>query len=221
VTARLAPGRGSHPHSIVQGIAYGLTVLVFALTWIHPLWPVEQAMHGSLAVVGLVLLAWLALRQPLGDGAFVAICVFIAIHCIAARWLYSNVPYDAWLRSATGWSPDQAFGWRRNHADRFIHLLYGLCFMPAIRTLVRRRWTLTPRAAIGLAILLVMASSLVYEWIEWGVALAMSPEQAEAYNGQQGDPWDAHMDMLLATLGALASGLAMLARPAGPAEARA
>ncbi|MFX8262476.1 DUF2238 domain-containing protein, partial [Acinetobacter baumannii] len=39
---------------------------------------------------------------------------------------------------------------------------------------------------------------------EWGVALALSPEQAEAYNGQQGDIWDAHKDMLLAALGALA-----------------
>jgi putative membrane protein len=221
VTPRVGSGRGSTPRGIVQGIAFGLTVLVFALTWIHPRWPLEQAMHGSLAVAGLGLLAWQARRQPLGNGAFVAICAFIAIHCVAARWLYSNVPYDAWLRAAIGWSPDQAFGWQRNHADRFIHLLYGLCFAPAIRTLVQRRWVMTPRAAIGLVILLVMASSLVYEWVEWGVALAMSPEQAEAYNGQQGDPWDAHMDMLLATLGALAGGLAMLAWPAHAAEPRA
>lgn len=218
MTPRLASGRGGNPRGKVQAIAFGLTVLVFALTWVRPLWPVEQAMHGSLAVVGLVLLAWQARRQPLGDGAFVAICAFIAIHCVAARWLYSNVPYDAWLRGAIGWSPDQAFGWRRNHADRFIHLLYGLCFTPAIRTLVQRRWALTPRAAVGLAILLVMASSLAYEWVEWGVALAMSPEAAEAYNGQQGDPWDAHMDMLLATLGAVASGLVILARQANAAE---
>jgi putative membrane protein len=49
----------------------------------------------------------------------------------------------------------------------------------------------------------VMSSNLVYEWVEWGVALGMSPEDAEAYNGQQGDIWDAHMDMLLAALGAL------------------
>jgi putative membrane protein len=60
-------------------------------------------------------------------------------------------------------------------------------------------------AAFALAVMLVMCSSLVYEWAEWGIALALSPEAAEAYNGQQGDVWDAHMDMLLATLGALAT----------------
>ena len=37
----------------------------------------------------------------------------------------------------------------------------------------------------------------------WGIALALSPEAAEAYNGQQGDVWDAHADMLLATVGSL------------------
>lgn len=51
-----------------------------------------------------------------------------------------------------------------------------------------------------------MASSLIYEWVEWLIALGLSPEDAENYNGQQGDIWDAHMDMLLATLGAMLMG---------------
>jgi putative membrane protein len=57
--------------------------------------------------------------------------------------------------------------------------------------------------AIKHVALAIMISGLIYEWLEWGVALTMSPEAAEAYNGQQGDIWDAHMDMLLATIGAL------------------
>ncbi|MGH8028682.1 MAG: DUF2238 domain-containing protein [Arenimonas sp.] len=181
-------------------------VLVFAATWIHPLWPLEQAMHASIAVIGMVWLVLHARRWPMTDGAFVAVCVFIAVHSIAARWLYSNVPYDAWAQAAFGWSPQRAFGWERNHADRFIHLLYGLCFAPALVQYVRARFTPARGAAYGLMLLLVMSSSLVYEWLEWGVALTMAPEQAEAYNGQQGDLWDAHMDMLLATIGAAIAG---------------
>ena len=53
------------------------------------------------------------------------------------------------------------------------------------------------------ALALILISGLVYEWLEWGIALLLSPEAAEAYNGQQGDVWDAHMDMLLAGIGAL------------------
>lgn len=190
----------------LQRIALLLTVIVFAITWIAPLWPVEQALHSSLTVVGLVWLALHARRWPMRDGDFVAICAFIAVHCVAARWLYSNVPYDAWLRALLDWSPQAAFGWERNHFDRLIHLLYGLCFTPALAAHARQRW---PGMSVGqgftLAVLAIMATSLIYEWLEWGIALLLSPEAAEAYNGQQGDIWDAHMDMLLATLGAALS----------------
>lgn len=56
----------------------------------------------------------------------------------------------------------------------------------------------------------VMASSMVYELIEWVIAIGMSPDAAEKYNGQQGDLWDAHKDMLMATIGTLMFGLLQL-----------
>ena len=55
-----------------------------------------------------------------------------------------------------------------------------------------------------------MAISLVYEWIEWLIAIGLSPEEAENYNGQQGDVWDAHKDMWIATLGSIITGLILL-----------
>ena len=181
-----------------------LTFAIFAITWIAPLWPVEQALHSSLTVVGLIWLVLHDRRWPMRSGDFIAICAFIAVHCIAARWLYSNVPYDAWLRAAIDWSPQAAFGWERNHFDRLIHLLFGLCFAPMLAAHARQRWAVSVAQGFALAVLAIMAVSLIYEWLEWAIALLLSPNQAEAYNGQQGDVWDAHMDMLLATLGALA-----------------
>lgn len=187
-----------------QLAALAAALAVFGVTWIAPLWPRDQALHSSLTVVGLAWLVLHARRWPMRNGDFIAICAFIAVHCVAARWLYSNVPYDAWLQWLLGWSPNAAFGWERNHFDRLIHLLYGLCFTPAVHRSLRQRWPgLGLGSAFAVAVMLVMCTSLVYEWAEWGIALALSPEAAEAYNGQQGDVWDAHMDMLLATLGAL------------------
>ncbi len=190
--------------NIAKKLAFGAVLAVFVATWIKPLWPLEQSLHSSLTILGLAGLWWVDRRWRLGNGAFAAICGFIAIHCIAARWLYSNIPYDQWLQSLVGWSPDAAFGWKRNHFDRLIHFLYGVCFTPALVQLVRHAW---PQLRFGhaftLAVMTIMCSSLVYEWFEWGIALALSPDAAEAYNGQQGDPWDAHADMLLATLGSL------------------
>lgn len=185
-------------------LAFGLTLGVFAASWIAPRWPLEQALHSSLTVLGLAWLWAHDRRWPLRPAHFALVCGFIVAHCIGARWLYSNVPYDAWAQAWLGWSPDAAFGWQRNHYDRLIHLLYGACLAPALRDWLGQRWpALDLPQAFVLAVMLVMCSSLAYEWLEWGIALTLSPEAAESYNGQQGDPWDAHADMLLATLGAL------------------
>ena len=184
-------------------IALALVLAVFAASWIAPPFPVEQGLHSSLTVVGLLWLWWHDRRWPMLTRHFALVCAFICVHCIAARWLYSNVPYDQWVQALAGWSPQQAFGWRRNNFDRLVHLLYGVCFAPALLHYLRQRWPLRPGQAFVLAVMAIMCSSLVYEWMEWAIALALSPEAAESYNGQQGDIWDAHADMLLATLGAL------------------
>lgn len=186
-------------------IALIATLALFAATWVAPRYPVEQALHSILTVIGLLWLVLHDRRWPLRNGHFALICLFIAVHCIAARWLYSEVPYNAWLRATLGWSPHAAFDWQRNHFDRFVHLLYGICFAPALCHFAMRRWPLHAGQAFVLTVMAVMSSSLIYEWLEWAIALTLSPEAAEAYNGQQGDSWDAHADMLLATLGALAT----------------
>jgi putative membrane protein len=48
----------------------------------------------------------------------------------------------------------------------------------------------------------ILAGSAVYVIIEWGMAMTFAPDWAEAYNGQQGDVWDAQRDMALAAIGA-------------------
>ena len=193
------------PSAPIKSALMTATVLAFALTWIAPRWPLEQALHGSLTVIGLGWLWRHDRRWPLATRHYAAICAFIVVHSIAARWLYSNVPYDAWIGVITGgWSINDAFGLTRNHADRVIHLMFGLCFAPALRDFIGQRWDrLSAMQAFVLALAAVMCTSLVYEWFEWAIALMLSPEAAESYNGQQGDMWDAHADMLLATLGAL------------------
>jgi putative membrane protein len=126
--------------TIAKRLCLAITLTVLALSWLHSLWPREQAMHGALTIAGL---GWLLVhdrRWPIRTGHFAAICVFFCLHSVAARYLYSYVPYDEWLRQWFGWSPRQAFGWQRNHADHIIHLAFGLCFAPAISMYAGRRW---------------------------------------------------------------------------------
>lgn len=177
-----------------QRASSALMLLVFSATWIKPLWPYEQALHGSLTMVGFALLWRYAGRLALGDRDLFFIAVFLSVHSVAARWLYSM----------SGFSVNRQFGWTRNHFDRLVHFLFGLCFTPSVASCAARRFKVLPLPAFYIAISAVMIISLWYEWFELAIAMTMSGKDAEAYNGQQGDMWDAHKDMLMATLGSAA-----------------
>ena len=53
-----------------------------------------------------------------------------------------------------------------------------------------------------------MSFSMLYELVEWGVAEIVAGDVGQSYLGTQGDEWDAHKDMALATLGGFLSMLA-------------
>jgi putative membrane protein len=44
---------------------------------------------------------------------------------------------------------------------------------------------------------------MIYELVEWAAAEVVGGELGQAYLGTQGDVWDAHKDMALASFGAL------------------
>jgi putative membrane protein len=183
-------------------VAYRWTLGVFAIvvaaTWWRPEYPAEQALHHSLTVLGLVALVLAQRRRPLPYASFLLILIFLALHSVAARWIYSFVPYDDWTQALFGFRLNEALGWERNNFDRLVHLAYGLCFGPVLFRLLHG----TGRAALR-AVEAVLATSALYELFEWGIAMTLAPGAAEAYNGQQGDMWDAHKDMGIATVGAV------------------
>jgi putative membrane protein len=172
---------------------------VVAATWWHPIHPAEQAMHHSLTLIGLVGLLLVQRARPLPYASFLLILIFLALHSVAARWIYSFVPYDDWTSALFGFRVSEVFGWHRNNFDRLVHLSYGLCFAPVIYEALRAR----TRWAALLAVEIVLSTSALYELFEWAIAMTLAPADAEAYNGQQGDMWDAQKDMAIATLGAI------------------
>ncbi|MGW4214063.1 DUF2238 domain-containing protein [Lentzea sp. NPDC004789] len=170
--------------------AFGALV---AVTWINPRWPAEQALHSSLTAVALIAL-WL-LRKRLDTARWAWALLFLALHTIAARWLYSYVPYDEWTNAVFGVRLSEVFSWHRNNFDRLVHFSYGVC----LTAVLRQKWWRSLET--------VLATSAAYELLEWAIAMTLAPDVAEAYNGQQGDMWDAHADMAIAALGALVTAL--------------
>ncbi len=162
---------------------------------------------GPVVLVALSL-PWTMRRWPLAKATWNCGMIFLMLHLFAAHWTYSDVPYDRWL-GAVGIDFGALIGSERNMFDRLVHFSFGLLVVGPIVEIETRFANVNRRLAYRLAILFVLASSAAYEIFEWAIAILASPENAEAYNGQQGDGFDAQKDMLMATLGAILALVAM------------
>ncbi|GAA1365069.1 DUF2238 domain-containing protein [Catellatospora chokoriensis] len=187
------------PRRLPRGHLVALLVFaaLVAASWWRPLWPAEQALHHSLTVLAVAGLLWAQWRLRLPLSSFVLVLVFLTLHTVAARWIYSYVPYEQWWQALAGTVPSGG----RNHFDRLVHFGYGLLLAPVLVRAWRERGAGRGKAWLQ-AVQVIVSTGALYELFEWGVALTLAPDAAEAYNGQQGDGWDAQRDMALALAGA-------------------
>ena len=179
------------------------TVIVLGLSLIGSPYPRAQALQHAPSVIALALLAVSARRGWLTQPASICLIIFLMLHILGARYIYSFVPYDDWSRSVLGSSISEWFGWQRNHYDRLVHLCFGGLWMVAVAEMVLDRGRVSVGQAVLWSVLLVTTVSGVYEIFEWLLTVVVSPARAQEYNGQQGDPWDAQKDMALALVGSL------------------
>jgi putative membrane protein len=190
-----------------------LLVLLFAiiLASIHPLEFEAYLLHQVGTVFMLAVLVITMWKIGISFSSFYLYLLFLLIHIIGAHYLYSYVPYNEWLISLFNFNINEYLGWSRNMYDRLVHFAYGLLLYPFFYRCFQV-WlpNAKPLTLFLLVIQFVMASSMFYELIEWWIAMGLSPEDAENYNGQQGDVWDAHKDMFLATIGAILIGIFQL-----------
>ncbi|KAA9016372.1 DUF2238 domain-containing protein [Sphingobium limneticum] len=163
--------------------------------------------HGP-TIALIMATPWLLRRWPLSTSAVACIWLFLLLHTLGARWIYSYVPYDDWARAVSGHDISSFFGTTRNGYDRLVHFSFGALLTLPVAEFARRHgglswgWSLTfAFAAIGLG-------SALYEIFEWLLTIMAAGETADYYNGQQGDVWDAQKDMAAAQVG---SGLALIA----------
>lgn len=178
-------------------LALLISVIVALLTSIHPIYPENQFLQHLGTLVLLTLLVWNLKSNRLSRLSIILYTLFILLHCIGARYIYSFVPYNDWI-DLNGY-----FGWERNHFDRFVHFFFGVSFTPVLVDLFRNKLGL--KYAVIMAFFGLQTFSLLYEVFEWLLTVFISSEAATEYNGQQGDWWDAQKDMALALLGSILS----------------
>lgn len=179
-------------------------LILFTFWWI--IWaykPVHASDWVLENVLTVCLIGFLILsrnRFRFSNVSYVVMFVFLCLHTIGSHYTYAEVPYEDWT-GALGFSLNRIFGFERNHFDRLVHFLFGfLLFYPVRETFMR---IILAKGAWSyyLPLELVMSLSMLYELIEWLVAMVFGGELGMAYLGTQGDIWDAHKDMGLASLG--------------------
>lgn len=191
-----------HLNQFKQILLVGLSCL-FLATLVHPPYPEFQLLLHVATFSGLGLLLTLNRIYRFSDASFARLFAFMALHIFASRWLYSNVPYDQWTGWAFGFSLSDFFHWRRNHFDRVVHFFFGIFFVRPVREILVHYVKGSPLIQTLAVFQTTIGVSFLYEIVEWLFAVILAPDQAEAFNGQQGDIWDAHKDMLAALIGSV------------------
>lgn len=180
-----------------------LLALVVVRSAIGAHYPHDWLMENALVAGALVFFAVSYRRFPLSRISYTLLFVFLCLHEVGAHWTYSEVPYNDWTRALLGRSLNEILGLERNHFDRLVHFSYGLLLAYPIREVFLRIAQAKGFWGYFLPLDVVMSTSLVYEFIEWAAAVGIGGDLGQAYLGTQGDIWDAHKDMLMATCGAI------------------
>ena len=208
----LRPSGGSSGMALGSTAAMGgrvpeLCLVLFAAVWfslaIAPLDRPAWLLENLLPVITVPTLVATARRFRFSDRAYVQITAFLLLHAIGSHYTYSQVPFGFWAADT--------FDLSRNHYDRLVHFAFGFLLLPPLGELTLGAVPrLGPVARAWLCVANVAACSVIYETLEWWVAVLVDPEAGTAFLGTQGDIWDAQKDSALACLGGV---LALLIEP--------
>ena len=184
-----------------------LLLLVFFLFtgWlaIEPLDRHDWLLENVITVIFIATLLFTYRSFPLSLTSYTLIFLFLLLHEVGAHFTYAKVPYNDFFISFLSFDLNNFFGFERNHFDRLVHFLYGFFLVYPIYEIFQRGIGLKGFWCYFFAVDVVMSSSTLFELFEWAAAEIFGGDLGIAYLGTQGDVWDAHKDMALASLGAL------------------
>lgn len=199
--------KGSQSHALPHTQYLLLLGSLFAILWVAlavaPLDRKDWALENLLAVILVIMLAVTAKNFPFSRVSYTLIFLFLCLHEVGAHYTYAEVPYDRWFEAIFGRTFNSLMGWERNHFDRLVHFCYGLLLAYPIRETFHRVAAVRGFWGYFLPLDVAMSTSMLFELFEWAAAEIFGGDLGVAYLGTQGDIWDAHKDMALASLGAV------------------
>lgn len=175
-------------------ILLSLYLLIWVTLSIDPWYREDWLLENLLVFIALPILIWSDRRFTFSNTSVWMLFIFFVLHGIGAHYTYSEMP---WFSTIT-----EFFGFERNHYDRLIHFLYGfLLFLPFYEAFIT--FQKSKQITLLFTFLFLVASSGVYEVLEWIATEITHTELGTAFLGTQGDEWDAQKDMACGYLGSL------------------
>ncbi|WP_142301023.1 DUF2238 domain-containing protein [Bacillus sp. 7884-1] len=181
---------------IVHVLLLMVVLAVFMWSLINPASYLSWALEVTPAIIILIIALAKYNRFRLTTLSYVIIAILAILMFVGSHYTYSKVPLFNWIK--------ETFDLKRNHYDRFGHLIKGM-FAIVIRELLLRKTLLTKGAWLfGIATSISLAIAAMYEIIEWiSFIISEGGKTAKNFLGTQGDMWDAQWDMLLTLVGTI------------------
>ncbi len=159
------------------------------------------ASFTALVIIGSIIVVLTYKRFTFSTFMYAFGLFWAIILLIGAKYTYTTNPCFDWIQTNLNWS--------RNHYDRFAHFFQGFIpFMIFREWFIRKGYLKDNLSSVFILIIFVLGTSAFYEFLEY-LAAIVTNKPPEYILGLQGDVWDTQNDMLMATLGAIVSYLAL------------
>jgi putative membrane protein len=176
---------------------------VIVIAGIHPDAVFDYFLENATAFIFLIVLALTYRKLPLSDLSYTLIFIYLCIHEFGAHYKYSDVPLGEWMKP---WLHTN-----RNMYDRVAHFSFGLLLSYPLQEMFMRKVGVLSRWRYVLPVEAILSFSAIYEIMEAGAAMVLTPERGEEFVGMQGDMWDSQEDMLMAGIGSVVAVLILAA----------
>lgn len=169
-------------------------LVVWAALAINPVDRFTWFLENIIVFISVPAVVFVHFKFRLSNTACTLITIYLILHAIGSHYTYSETPFFSSI-----------FGQKlqRDHYDRLTHFTFGLLMYYPVREFIRKFVSMSSFWSYYLPLAIIVSFSAIYELMEWTTAIIVSPENAVAFIGMQGDIFDSQKDILLAATGAI------------------
>jgi|SRR3989344_2814106 len=169
-------------------------ILIWIILAIKPVNRADWFLENIVVFISVPIIILVHYKLKLSNFSYTMIALFLIVHAVGAHYTYSQTPFFS------HWGSHK---FNRDNYDRLAHFSFGFLLYYPVREFMMKFLKSGRLLNYYVPWAVLISFSAKYEVFEWMIALIVSPENAIAFTGTQGDVFDTHKDMALALAGSL------------------